>query len=100
MDAPCGDAADVVRLRRARLQQPALAHLLANGDFGGVVLFGSLLAWAVYDRIAVKRRGDAGAPRLAAFTRADAIDLAVGTVLYGAMLVLHPYVIGVAVLGG
>jgi uncharacterized membrane protein len=78
----------------------ALAHLLANGDFGGVVLFGSLLAWAVYDRIAVKRRGDAGAPRLAAFTRADAIDLAVGTVLYGAMLVLHPYVIGVAVLGG
>jgi uncharacterized membrane protein len=36
----------------------ALAHLLANGDLGGVVLFGSFLAWAVYDRIAVKRRGD------------------------------------------
>ena len=42
----------------------ALAHLLVNGDLGGIILFGSFLAWAVYDRIAVKRRGDAGAPRV------------------------------------
>ena len=42
----------------------ALAHLLANGDAGGMVLFGSFLAWAVFDRIAVKRRGDLGAPRI------------------------------------
>ena len=39
----------------------ALAHLLANGDAGGMVLFGSFLAWAVFDRIAVKKRGDLGA---------------------------------------
>ena len=76
----------------------ALAHLLANGDLGGMVLFGAFLAWAVYDRIAVKRRGDLGAPRLVAFTRADGVNLAVGTVAYIAMIFLHPYLIGVSVM--
>jgi uncharacterized membrane protein len=38
----------------------AVAHLLANGDLASVLLFGSFLAWAVVDRISVKRRGDAG----------------------------------------
>ena len=48
----------------------ALAHLLANGDAGGMLLFGSFLAWAVFDRIAVKKRGDLGAPRVLFFLRA------------------------------
>jgi uncharacterized membrane protein len=77
----------------------ALAHLLANGDLGGLLLFGSFLAWAVYDRIAVKRRGDMGAARIDAFTRADAVAVIAGTVAYVAMLFLHPYLIGVPVLG-
>jgi uncharacterized membrane protein len=77
----------------------AFAHFLANGDAGGLLLFGSFLAWAVYDRIAVKKRGDIGAPQLASFTRADAIDVAAGTVAYVVMLFLHPYIIGVDVLG-
>ena len=34
----------------------ALAHLLANGDLGSILLFGSILAWAVAARISVKRR--------------------------------------------
>ena len=76
----------------------ALAHLIANGDLGGMILFGGFLAWAVFDRIAVKRRGDLGAPRLASFTRADAIDLGVGTAAYVAMIVLHPLLIGVSVI--
>jgi uncharacterized membrane protein len=75
----------------------ALAHLIANGDLGGVVLFGSFLAWAVYDRIAVKRRGDFGAARVASFTRADGVVLIVGTIAYVAMIFLHPYLIGVSV---
>src|SRR3982075_2534335 len=40
----------------------AAAHLLANGDLGSIILFGSFLAWAVFDRISLKRRADAGAP--------------------------------------
>lgn len=34
----------------------AFAHLLANGTLHDVVLFGSFLAWAVVDRISLKRR--------------------------------------------
>ena len=40
----------------------AAAHLLANGDLGSIILFGSFLGWAVFDRISLKRRTDAGAP--------------------------------------
>jgi uncharacterized membrane protein len=78
----------------------ALAHLLANGDAGGLLLFGSFLAWAVFDRIAVKKRGDIGALRIASFTRADAIALGAGTLAYVAMIFLHPVLIGVNVIGG
>jgi uncharacterized membrane protein len=34
----------------------ALAHLLANGMLADVLLFGGFLAWAVVDRISLKRR--------------------------------------------
>ena len=34
----------------------ALAHLLSNGTLADVVLFGGFLAWAVMDRISLKRR--------------------------------------------
>lgn len=78
----------------------AFAHLLANGDLGGLILFGSFLAWAVYDRIAVKKRGDPGAPRVESFTRADARALVAGTAAYVAMIFLHPILIGVPVFGG
>lgn len=36
----------------------AVAHLVANGGLHDVVLFGAILAWAVTDRISVKRRGE------------------------------------------
>jgi uncharacterized membrane protein len=76
----------------------ALAHLLANGDAGGMLLFGSFLGWAIFDRIAVKRRGDAGAPPVGAFTRADLVSLGIGTVAYVVTLFLHPTLFGVAAL--
>jgi uncharacterized membrane protein len=34
----------------------AFAHLLANGSLADLLLFGGFLAWAVVDRISVKRR--------------------------------------------
>ncbi len=77
----------------------ALAHLLANGDAGGMLLFGSFLAWAVIDRISLKRRGDQGAMRIERFTRADAVTLVAGSIAYVAMMFLHTWLIGVAVVG-
>jgi uncharacterized membrane protein len=81
----------------------ALAHLLANGDLGSIILFGSILAWAVYDRIAIKRRGDAAAAVAVAASdgyRNDFIVVVAGTLLYFALgFWFHPWVIGVPVFG-
>ena len=74
----------------------ALAHLLVNGDLGSMILFGSLLLWAGYDRATLKRRGEPGAPPSAA-TIGDGIAIAVGTVAYVAMWWLHPLAIGVPI---
>lgn len=79
----------------------AVAHLISNGDLGSIVLFGSFLAWAVYDRITLKRRTDPGAPPIpVGGHRNDIIALVVGTLLYLALgLVFHPLVVGVPVFG-
>ena len=79
----------------------AAAHLISNGDLGSIVLFGSFLAWAVYDRITLKRRADPGAPAIpVGGHRNDVIALVVGTLLYLALgLVFHPLVVGVPVFG-
>ena len=74
----------------------ALSHLLVNGDLGSLLLFGSLLAWAIYDRIAVKRRGDRFAPVVESVGRNDVIVVVIGTVAYVAILWLHDSIIGVA----
>jgi len=83
----------------------AVAHLLANGDLGSMVLFGSLLAWAVFARISVKRRSVAaahGGPLAApAGVRNDALALGVGTAAFLAFAIwLHPRLIGVTVWPG
>jgi uncharacterized membrane protein len=75
----------------------AFAHLCANGDLGGIVLFGSVLAWAVYDRITLKRRKDAGAPPIpVGGAKNDIIAIVIGTIIYLALgFVFHPLVVGV-----
>jgi uncharacterized membrane protein len=79
----------------------AFAHLCANGDLGSIILFGSVLAWAVYDRITLKRRKDAGAPTIPiGGTKNDIIAIVVGTIIYLALgFVFHPVVIGVPAFG-
>ena len=74
----------------------SLAHLISNGDAGGMLLFGAFFVWSIYARIALALRGDHGAPPSAVFTRADAIELVVGTALWAALAALHPYFAGVA----
>jgi len=79
----------------------ALAHLLANGDLGSLLLFGSFLAFAVYDRISVKRRGALGplGTRTGSWLN-DGIVVVIGTGLYVVFLLwAHQYLIGVSPLG-
>jgi uncharacterized membrane protein len=69
----------------------ALAHLLANGDLASLILFLSFLAWAVVDRIAIKRQERAG---LAVSN--DVIGVIIGLVLYVLFVwKLHALLIGV-----
>ena len=79
----------------------AAAHLLANGDLGSIILFGSFLGWAVFDRISLKHRADSGAPPIPVGGPGnDLIAVAVGVVAYLALaFAFHPVVIGVPVVG-
>jgi uncharacterized membrane protein len=79
----------------------AAAHLIANGDLGSIVLFGSFLGWAVFDRISLKRRADPGAPAIPVGGPGnDLIAVAVGIIAYLALaFAFHPVVIGVPVVG-
>jgi uncharacterized membrane protein len=75
----------------------ALAHLLANGD-RLALLFGSFLAFAVYDRISVKRRGALGplGSRTGPWIN-DVIVLVLGVGLYALFLLwAHQLLIGVS----
>jgi len=79
----------------------AVAHLLANGDLGSIILFGSILAWAVFDRISLKRRKDEGGPPIPfGGVRNDVLAVIVGLIVYVAIVfAFHPAVIGVPVVG-
>jgi uncharacterized membrane protein len=90
---------------KAKLKHPflvaiktwALAHLIANGDLASMLLFGSFLAYAVFDRIRLKRRaatGQIAVPETGP-VRNDVIATVGGLALYVIFLVwLHPLLIG------
>jgi uncharacterized membrane protein len=79
----------------------AAAHLLANGTLVDMVLFGAFLAWAVADRISVKRRavavhGEAGHGSV----RNDLLAIGGGLLVYAVFLLwAHRWLIGVSPLG-
>ncbi|MCH9808586.1 MAG: NnrU family protein [Alphaproteobacteria bacterium] len=78
----------------------ALAHLLANGDAASLVLFSSFLAFAVYDRISLKKRGEAGGVAGDTPVMNDIIVVVAGLALYAAMVSFgHQYLIGVPIVG-
>ncbi len=93
---------------KARLKHPfliaiktwALAHLIANGDLASILLFGSFLAYAVYDRIVLKGRKPTALIGTAAKggARNDVIAVVLGVLFYVVFLIwLHPLLIGRAV---
>lgn len=78
----------------------AVSHLLVNGMLADVVLFGSLLAWAVADRISLKRRTPGDVPAVATGAANDVILVVLGLVSYLLFAFwLHKAWIGVAPFG-
>ena len=78
----------------------ALAHLLANGMLSDLVLFGSFLAWAVVDRISLKRRP----PKILRMAPArpwnDALAVVLGLATYAFFIFwAHQRLFGVSPLG-
>ena len=95
---------------RTRLKHPmllaikiwALAHLLVNGDLASFLLFGSFLAYAIYDRISLKHRGALGplgsrsGPPIN-----DALVIVGGSALYAFLVYAgHGVLIGVPLMQG
>lgn len=81
----------------------AVSHLLANGDLGSVLLFGSFLVWGVIARVSMGRRTRvifAAPPQTPPLgMRNDIVIVLVGVALYAAALIwLHPVLIGVPVI--
>jgi len=60
----------------------ATLHLLVNGSLVDVVLFGSVLAWAVVDRISLKRRPARPVPAAPPWKWNDAIAISLGFAVY------------------
>lgn len=74
----------------------ALAHLLVNGTAADVLLFGSFLAWAVADRISLKRREPRPYPALPHSGVNDVIAVVGGLAIYVAFVLwLHLTLIGI-----
>lgn len=76
----------------------AFAHLLSNGTLADIVLFGAVLAWAVVDRISLKRREAAGLVTVTGGpARNDAIAVVVGVISFVVFAFwLHEWLIGVS----
>lgn len=77
----------------------ALAHLLANGTLADVLLFGGFLAWAIANRMALKRRGEV----MTSFSPKpmhDVIALVAGLGIYAWFAAQgHAWLIGVSPIG-
>jgi uncharacterized membrane protein len=91
---------------KARLKHPmilavktwALAHLLANGDLGSMLLFGGFLVWAVMGFISMRRRPVDAAAAFVPNPGQDAAAILGGLIAYFAMIFgLHKWLIGVGV---
>jgi len=85
----------------------AFSHLLANGDLASIVLFSSFLAYAVIDRISVKKRSAAGMSvrgplgERSGGLGGDIAVIAIGVTAYIFMLTLgHGWLIGIALIHG
>ena len=80
----------------------AFSHLLVNGKVASIILFGSFLAWAIYDRISMKRRdaleessqNSGNMPNI----KADIIASVAGLLLYLLFVwKLHLWIFGVSI---
>lgn len=76
----------------------AVAHLLANGDLGSILLFGGFLAYSLFDMWSANNRG-ARKSTLKRPVIYDAGIVLLGLCIYLLFFYYHPQIIGVPVIG-
>ena len=78
----------------------AFSHLLSNGTLADVLLFGGFLAWAVADRISLKKRPARPIPGAPPGPLNDVIAVVGGLAVYALFVFkAHVWLIGVSPLG-
>lgn len=77
----------------------ALAHLLVNGDTPSFVLFGGLLAWAVFEVILINKQTEWARPAGPFPARKEAIAVVATLVVYGVIGGIHG-ALGYSAFGG
>ena len=76
----------------------AFAHLMMNGDSRSVVLFGSMLFWAVLSIVLINRRdGEWVKPEVPSWAR-EFRGLAISLVVFVVFLFLHRWITGVPII--
>jgi uncharacterized membrane protein len=69
----------------------AVGHLLVNGDLASILLFGSMLAWAVVSVILINKAQPTWERPANASVKNDGIAFVVGLVLYGVVAAIHTW---------
>ena len=67
----------------------AVAHLLVNGDLAAIVLFGSMLAWAVVEVVVINRAVPVWTPPAKGPVRKEFTAIAATVVVVGVVMVIH-----------
>ena len=75
-----------------------IGHLLANGDSRSVILFGGLMLWGVLEIVFINRRDGKWEKPEAVSLKYDVMVVVAGVILYGILLVAHPYLSGIPLL--
>jgi uncharacterized membrane protein len=77
----------------------AAAHLLANGDLAGLILFGSFGAFSLFDMWSANRRGAKLSSKVVPYWR-DLLVVLIGGIVYVGILHSHGLLFGVPVVLG
>ena len=78
----------------------AVGHLLANGDSRSLILFGSIGVWALIEMPLISRREGEWVKPDPVPLSTDIKVLIAGVIAYVVLLLAHPYLFGVAPIGG
>ena len=76
----------------------SIGHLLANGDNRSLVLFAGIGTWAILEMLLINHRLGKWIRPDPIPVKSDVLTLAIGIVLYGVVLMAHPYLSGVSLL--